>query len=189
VHKPDIQTYSPLIKFSGDIIGNWFFSNKNKYMKNGGSFMGRAGTLCVMYSRMLDYALQMNYTDDQVILNNISLSGISYTIDTQAKIFWIWESETLYEVLHQLLMEYCPSYLSSVRVCNGNAVFSNGSSPEVIHGIGHRDMSLFVEEGSKLTSHRRRYIQRDMEIMLKIAKYAIIFGIMIVIFYIGNLML
>jgi hypothetical protein len=179
VHRSKSQKYSFIVEFSTRLISNWFFKNKNQFMKNGGGYMGTAKTLIIIIERMLKYSLLTGQRDDQVILNNIYLEDINHEIDSTSSIFWVWEIETLYEVVYQLLIEYCPSYLGSVKVKDKNALFHNGENPEIIHGIGHRDMSLFVDEKSKLTKHKRKYTQRDIEIILKVVKYLIILGLIL----------
>ena len=94
----------------------------------------------VNYSRSdVNNALEV---DDQMILNNIDMSDINFKCDYESKIFWIWEVQTVKELLYMFLFDYTPEYNNYITYDQkGRVIFnSNGNKPCFVHGVSNRKM-------------------------------------------------
>jgi len=163
VHYSDITDYSFVHKTINIAAIKQYFKTNNKYVMNGGSFMGSVEGIYEIYRRILMYNKKTGIKDDQIALNNISLKGLNYELDTMSKIFWIWDTNTVYEIMYDLIYKEYPPYKGSFVLKNRTPEFSNGESPEVIHGVGHRNMSMFVDTDIRIKHKPRVYVQNDIE--------------------------
>ena len=171
VHHSESQYFPLVIDYISHPFVRAYFKTSDKHMKNGGSFMGSAKGLIELYQRILKYSQETGTTDDQLALNNISLQGLNYKIDVYSKIFWIWDVDSIYELTYAMINKNQSSHLGSyIKSINRRPVFPNGVAPEIIHGIGHRDMSVFVDPELGFNHVNRAYVQDDMDMIINGAR-------------------
>lgn len=183
VHLSKSQYISPIVKYLAHPVVKAYFHTTDEHMKNGGSFMGSVKSLIMLYERILKYSLDTGTRDDQLSLNNISLEGLDYKIDVYSKIFWMWDIDSVYELLYAMINKQQSSYLNpSIKNVNRRPVFSNGIKPEIIHGIGHRDMSIFVDPELGFNHVSRVYAQDDMDMIINGARCTVFILVILVIF-------
>lgn len=172
IHNSPIQDYSALVNTIFYPIIKKYFNTSTHYIKNGGSFMGTAKSLIKIYQRIIDYYNKTKIDDDQVALNNIYLDDIDYRNDVNSSIFLIWDVSSMYELIYTVFYKQYPNYLNTNIKLNkyGRLQFKNGNQPEIIHGIGHRDMSFIVHDSSDLVRTQKVYSQVDMDVSLNILR-------------------
>ncbi len=179
IHLSLSQDFSIFVKYITHPIIRSYFKTNNEHMMNGGSFMGKAKTLIIIYEKMIKYCMETGTTDDQIALNNISLNGINYKLDVYSKIFWMWDIDSVYEIMYTVITKNQSSELNTVKKHDRRAIFRNGIQPEIIHGMGHRDMSMFVDPLLKFQHKKRPYAQDDMDYLINIIRCVIIIFILL----------
>ncbi len=189
VHLSGSQEYDVLFKFLYALTTKYYFSCNGDYILNAGCIMGKAKNMIDLYQRILDYSKKHDVTDDQRILNNICLKNLNFKLDIHSMIFWIWDPVSMYEFFYDIFYNHLPFYEKSIKKCvskshtRSRPIFRNGIMPEVIHGIGHRDMEKIIDPvivdmiSNKPMKHKynvRKYAQDDIALMKNITKYIII---------------
>lgn len=129
------------------------FFGSGKYIKNGGSFMGRTESIIKIYERIKKYYDEQDTTDDQIALNGISLKGIDHKMDKKGEIFWIWGLATTYDIYHQLRYYYAPANDYGIEIKDKRPILMNDVTPEVVHGVANRDMSDLVDDDFEYPVH------------------------------------
>jgi hypothetical protein len=170
--------YFPIIKSSFDI--------NSQYMMNGGSFMGTAKSLIKIYERIKKYYKNTDTTDDQLALNNISLKDIQYKLDTDAKIFWIWAPTELYDIFHLLQYHYLPKNKNGIKIENNRVKFSNGIRPEVVHGVGQRDMTDLLDPKMNFKHPEWELTQGDLTYITSFMNILSLIILCVIIYYAYN---
>ena len=168
----DSIDYSYLAHYVTFPIERSYFKAEDRYMKNGGSYMGTARSLLKLYRRLKKFCKKTGNKDDQLALNNMSLNGIPHKLDTKGEIFWIWHPNGPSEFMSMLINGQYPGIVEGFEMKDERPEFPNGVKPEVIHGIGHRDMSVVI--GTDFKCRHRAIVQGDLYYTLYLVKALII---------------
>jgi hypothetical protein len=140
-----------------------YFNCKTEYLLNSGTIIGYADKMKILFQRMLDYNIKNDIKDDQYALNSIKLDDINYKLDIYTEIFWVWRYTSLYDDIYFLLYKHFPNNLYDVKIDeNKRPIFKNGVMPEIIHGIGQRDMKSFIDDDKY--NHRSRKISQLIKV-------------------------
>jgi hypothetical protein len=179
----DSVEYSYVSHYIAFPIEKKYFATNNKYVKNGGSYIGTAKSLIKLYQLMKEYSIKTGITDDQYALNNISLEGISHKIDNEGQIFWIWHPYGTMEFINMMLYNHYPGIAPGIVMKNGRPIFSNGIQPEIIHGVGQRDMTIFLDHNLKFEHKYRPFAQQDIYYTMLFIKVSIVILILVLIYF------
>jgi hypothetical protein len=184
VHLSESQSFSPFVEYISHPIAQTYFNTYEKHMKNGGSFMGSSKSLITVYERILKYSQDTNTTDDQLALNNILLDDIDHKLDTKSQIFWIWDPDSVYELLYALINKELSRDLGpSIKSQNMRPIFTNGIKPEIVHGAGHRDMTRFVDQNLEFYHVSRNYVQEDLDLIINSIRCVVCIMIILVLVF------
>jgi hypothetical protein len=178
----DSVDYSYISKYVSFPIEKIYFDTDTEYIKNGGSFIGTAGALVKIYERMKAYSKKTGQSDDQLALNNISLKGISYKIDKKGEIFWIWHGNGAIEFTYMLLFNHFPDYIWDLKIDNGRPIFKNGVKPEIVHGVGQRNMTMLLDKDTTFEHKYRDLAQADLYYTMLIIKTLCVILFLIVVY-------
>lgn len=178
---PDGQPTNNFILKLNKLLTSITFKTKNKYILNGGMYIGKKQPLVELFKMMKNYSIIHNICDDQIVLNNIELSKMpfSYSIDKYSEIFYVATINTYWDFysLHfhyytKNILYYLPFDDISKRVCFKNV------KPCLIHGVMGRDMNRLC---SKIFPNNYEYvpmkkmIQNDIILKIVIMKRVLCF--------------
>jgi hypothetical protein len=183
----DSQEFSFPISYISFPLIELYFGANGYYMLNGGSYMGTVQSIIKILEKIRDYSKETGITDDQYALNNISLDDIDHKLDKKAEIFWIWHPNGTYELANFMIMHRYPDMGHNLNIENERVIFTNGVKPEIIHGIGHRDMSIILGPDNDFKPKRRPIAQKELYYITYFFMGLIILILLIIIYLIYRL--
>lgn len=120
-------------------------------LRNSGAYIGKVGPMLDLVQRMQRlYQKVKNHTSagsDQLLLNNIDLSGMRTAMDFHSSIFFTWSFGTFKEMAcFSKLDTLSDKWTKGLTYSQGRLQFEHtGVMPSVVHAIMHRRMKLLED--------------------------------------------